>query len=711
MVAPRTVIAGLRPEIQALRAVAVLLVVGYHLWPSKLSGGFIGVDVFFVISGFLITAHLLREVSRTGTLKLTQFWARRIRRLLPAAFTVLIGCLVAALLWLPRSVWQQTFQEISASALYGLNWLLAFNSTDYLAAENKASIVQHFWSLSVEEQFYLIWPLLILTAIGVVAWRQKDSSRARRKSLNVRAIAIALGIVFGASMVFSVLETARSQPSAFFVTPTRAWEFAAGGLLAFVPATLLGKLSESKATIIRSAASWVGFTAIGVAAVTFSGQSAFPGYIALLPVIGTVLVIWAGHVEHPWATTHGVRFGPIQFLGDISYSVYLWHWPLIVLYPYVRGNAPELKGGLSILAVTIVLAWATKYFIEDPVRRRLFWTSSRRRSYICAAAGMAVIVAGTSLASWNLERTNQEIRAAASAAMAAAAECFGAPAMLPDANCPSSHELSDDFDLAFFNADDGEFSERTIEGQSCYSYSASADPMVMSCELGDVISPRFSIALVGDSHAVRIAESLESYAIVNRWRLVTYLRGSCPGLSLEENGVGGDQTPVETCFAWTNAVHDELIEDDDIDLVLFHNHTESYTSTYELPRVLLEPPVVAQRFAELQAAGRMVAVVRDVPGIPSGEKATDCIASSGGVVDPCSFRRDEAVTDDAMTKAVSMSDGVPLLDLSSFFCDSSRCHSLVGGLVVYFDSNHLTQSFSDTLAPYIGKKIETIFTD
>lgn len=160
---------GFRPEIQALRAVAVLLVIGFHLWPDRLAGGYVGVDVFFVISGYLITAHLLREVKQTGTIGVTAFWARRIRRLLPAAFTVLAVCFVMAILWVPTGLWQQTFSEIAASAAYGVNWVLAFNSVDYQASGNNASIVQHYWSLSVEEQFYIVWPLLIVGAIALAA--------------------------------------------------------------------------------------------------------------------------------------------------------------------------------------------------------------------------------------------------------------------------------------------------------------------------------------------------------------------------------------------------------------------------------------------------------------------------------------------------------------------------------------------------------------
>ncbi|MGH2943554.1 MAG: acyltransferase family protein, partial [Solirubrobacteraceae bacterium] len=227
----------LRPEIQALRALAVLTVVVYHLWPAAMPGGFVGVDVFFAISGFLITAHLVREVEKTGRLSIWRFWARRARRLLPAALLTLLACAVATLLLVPQLYWQQFLTEIGASTAYVQNWQLAADAVDYLAAENRPSPVQHFWSLSAEEQFYVVWPLLIVVA---AVW-------AARRRL---AIAIVLALVTGLSLAYSITETAANPAAAYFVTPTRAWEFGAGGLLA-----LLGTRTRLP-DAVRAALSW-----------------------------------------------------------------------------------------------------------------------------------------------------------------------------------------------------------------------------------------------------------------------------------------------------------------------------------------------------------------------------------------------------------------------------------------------------------------------
>jgi peptidoglycan/LPS O-acetylase OafA/YrhL len=220
---------GFHPEIQGLRAVAVLLVVLFHLWPNALSGGFVGVDVFFVISGYLITAHLYREVAATGTVSLRRFWARRIRRLLPASLLVLAISGLATVLFLPATVWTQTARQIGASALYVQNWALAADSVDYMAKDDVPTLAQHYWSLSVEEQFYAFWPILI---VGLVAWGGRFASR--RAAANRAVLIVGLGAVGLISLASSVVATADSQSTAYFATPTRVWEFVAGALVTLV---------------------------------------------------------------------------------------------------------------------------------------------------------------------------------------------------------------------------------------------------------------------------------------------------------------------------------------------------------------------------------------------------------------------------------------------------------------------------------------------
>ncbi|WP_431279761.1 acyltransferase family protein [Leifsonia poae] len=364
-----------RPEIQALRAVAVAAVVLYHFWPPVVTGGYVGVDVFFAISGFLITGHLLREVAATDRIGLAQFWARRARRLLPASLLVLLVTAIAVLVWVPSIFWLPFFRETIASALYVENWTLAADSVDYLAANAVPTAVQHYWSLSAEEQFYLIWPLVILAGL----WA---STRVRRFSRR-RVIFVVLSVVTAASLAASVALTTSSPSVAYFITPTRAWEFGLGGLLALALGTFdegMGRRIGQRIDKVRPILAWAGWIAIAYAVFRFSAATPFPGYTALLPVGGALLVIAAGSPARWWAPTSIVGIRPVQWVGDVSYSIYLWHWPLLIVAPYVVGHASlTLIEKVALLALTVVLAWATKRWVEDPVRRARLFTARKPR--------------------------------------------------------------------------------------------------------------------------------------------------------------------------------------------------------------------------------------------------------------------------------------------------------------------------------------------
>ena len=310
----------LRPEIQALRAIAVTTVVVFHYWPDLITGGYIGVDVFFAISGFLITGHLVREVDRSGHVSLPGFWARRARRILPAALLVLLFCTVATFLIVPLNLWDQFFREIQASTLYVENWNLAREAVDYLGAENRPSPVQHYWSLSVEEQFYIVWPVLILIAMMFV---RKGSALLRRRSITTMLL-----LLTGASLAYSIWDTAINPAAAFFVTPTRVWEFGAGGLLALAA-------TNTARPALRAAVSWLGIAMILVAAFAYNPQTPFPGIAAALPIAGTLAVIWAGSPDLRWSPLHWMKLRGTQWAGDVSYSIYLWHWPLLILAPFL----------------------------------------------------------------------------------------------------------------------------------------------------------------------------------------------------------------------------------------------------------------------------------------------------------------------------------------------------------------------------------------
>lgn len=370
-----------RPEIQALRAVAVAAVVLHHGWPAVAPAGYMGVDVFFVVSGYLITALLLREVDRTGTLSLKDFYVRRARRILPAAMVVLVAVSAATLAFAPYRDWFAYFREIVASALYVENWRLAIDSQVPAFADLESTPVQHFWSLSVEEQFYLLWPLLMLAAVWLV--------HRRHGSLKV-TLALVLGTVTLASFAWSIALTAADHNLAYFSTFSRGWEFGVGGLLALLATSVRG-FSADRWQVTRSLASWAGLVMIIVPILTFQDTSAFPGLWALIPVVGTLAIIWAGAPQPAWSTTRVAGLRPVQWVGDISYSLYLWHWPIFMFTPMIMGAPSPPALMVVLVAISLGVAALSKRYIEDPFRRRKGPVGAHPRMI---AAGFAVALAG-----------------------------------------------------------------------------------------------------------------------------------------------------------------------------------------------------------------------------------------------------------------------------------------------------------------------------
>ncbi|MFC9918056.1 acyltransferase family protein [Agromyces binzhouensis] len=346
--------AAVRPEIQALRAIAVCAVVLHHGWPAVAPAGYMGVDVFFVVSGFLITALLLRESARTGRISLKDFYLRRARRILPAAMAVLVAVTVLTYLVVPRVEWRSYFREVIASALYFENWLLAADSQDPARDDLASTPVQHFWSLSVEEQFYLAWPLLIIAALAFAARRSRDPRRA---------LLVVLGAATIASFAWNVVLTVQDHNLAYFSTFTRVWEFGVGGILAIlVPEVAAGRER------LRAAVGWLGLALIAVPIIVFRDPEVFPGVVVLVPVAGALAVIWAGMPAVGWSPARVTGTSAVQWTGDISYSLYLWHWPIFMFVPFITGvPSPPWLMVLLVIAAFAVAA-ASKRWIEDPAR-------------------------------------------------------------------------------------------------------------------------------------------------------------------------------------------------------------------------------------------------------------------------------------------------------------------------------------------------------
>ncbi|WP_420369217.1 acyltransferase family protein [Curtobacterium sp. L1-20] len=682
------------PEIQALRFVAVAGVLLYHLWPNRLPGGYAGVDVFFVISGFLITAHLSREWTTTGRIRLGRFYARRARRLLPAALLVLTVTAVASWVLLPVRVREQVFHEVTGAAIYVENWVLAASSVDYLAqSTDVASPVQHYWSLSVEEQFYLVWPVLMILAgwLSTLVLRRRGRRSAGGPSTARPAFVVALSVVFVVCLVLSVVQTQHDPGPAYFATQTRAWEFAAGGLLALVL-----RRSERSAHL-RAVGSWVGFATIAGSFLLFTAALPFPGWIAVVPVVGALLVIACGDPETPDAPGMLYRWRPVQWAGDVSYSLYLWHWPLVVLVPAATGTALGTRAKVAILVASVLLAAVTKVVVEDPVRSRPFLADRPARwTVVAVAASLVPVLVVSTVASADAGRRIDAERAAAAAFLARGDECVGAAAVV-GTDCPTTPATS----VLLPGLDAAQTDD--VNTPACWS--RNTESAVKVCGHGPAPdAAALTVALIGDSHSNQYLAALERLADEAHWHVDVYGKSGCAWTSAVQ-----EDAPdwVSRCESWKRSLQGELAVRKPYDVILTSYQRQS--PFVEPERGTREQSIVdgfVDTWSRQTARGTKVVAIRDNPG--TRDDYLTCVERHLDT-DPgaaCAVPRTDALgTTDAQVAAVRAVRGASLLDLTDLMCGPEACEPVVGNVVVYRDPRHLTSTFTRSLAPMIRQGV------
>jgi peptidoglycan/LPS O-acetylase OafA/YrhL len=659
--------AGFRTDIQALRALAVLAVVLNHLWPDRLTGGYVGVDVFFVISGFLISSHLCKEIDRTGRVRLGRFYARRVRRLLPAALLVLAVSVVAAYFLLPYPRWEATAQHVLASALYAENWLLASESVNYMAADAAPSIAQHYWSLSVEEQFYLFWPLLLLL-LGR-KWR-------------ITGVAV-VGVV---SLGFCVYVSGSSE--AYFITPARVWEFALGAAVAMAAVKLPAR--------IAGLTSFAGLAMIIGSAVVYSSTTVFPGFLALVPTVGTAMVIMAGNQQGRQWHTPLTAARPVQWLGDISYSLYLWHWPLIVLAPFALGTVLTTPYRFAVLGVALLLSFATKALVEDPGRTLI---RSTRLTFAAMVAGLLVIAAG----SYGLTTVyGQQVAAAEQEVGADAGRCHGAAARTGD--CPQPFGPARITEMGPAN----EYFRLPPDCVELDDYKMGDEKTTWECDYSKGAPNPEVVWLIGDSHAVHWQGPIVDLARERGWLLKFATVGGCPFAKVDFTGYRTEASDdfKQGCRDWTERMSGVIAKDRPAFVFMsFFARKEtvddgSGRSQADQYRDGLEP-----YWHAWTGAGARVVVLADPP-LNGDVRPADCVVLNPDDPAACAVDRSAAQPPDPLNEAARTSPGVSLVDLTDYFCDRRKCYAVVGNVAVYFDENHMNLEFARTLKPMIAAAIK-----
>jgi peptidoglycan/LPS O-acetylase OafA/YrhL len=645
---------------------AVLAVVLYHASVPFIPGGYVGVDVFFVISGFLITSHLLSSSERDGRVKFGAFYARRARRILPASFVVLALSVVAAVIWLPPLQLRSALHDAVATALYFPNYIFAIQGTNYLS-EYTPSIFQHYWSLGIEEQFYLVWPALL--AVGLLVLKSP------------RRLTWLVSVVVALSFILCVAVSFRAASWAFFSLPTRAWELGVGGLIAFALFNRGAPLKPAVAAV----AGWAGLCGILFAAATYSSETFFPGYAAALPTLSTALVILAGATRSRGGPAIVLSIRPLVLVGLISYSLYLVHWPALVIPQAAVGYFQPLPLYVTVLIAALCLpaAWLLYRWVEEPVRTNSRLIAARPR----VTGGLVAVATAATVGTAAVALVVADARPLESAHAAPETVISNPPeftAFVPSNLEPSLEATADDNPLISSNGCQASFAQ--TEPTGCF-FGASGRPV---------------IALFGDSHAGHWFPALKEFVDRSGYALETYTKNSCPSVEVPTVRAGAAYT---ACDVWRSGVVDVLRRTKPAMIVL-----SNYGNNIAVDDVSRGPAWaagVAKTVGSLTHIAPVV-VIADTPDL----KQTPSICLSGHLesTSACSRTRAfalESPTREAERVAVQQAGGVNI-DLTDYMCSSTTCAPIVGRTLVYRDAQHLTATFSRLLSTVLGARLESI---
>lgn len=647
-----------RPEIEGLRIVAALLVAIYHIWFGKVSGG---VDVFFVVSGFLITTSIISTINKTGEFKFWPYISKLMKRLFPLAFIIILVVLILSIFFLPSTIFDKTIKETFSSMFYYQNWQLAISNTDYLDANQMKSPFEHYWAMSIQGQFYIIWFILFS---GILLLIKKYGLSNGKRLVNV-----VLGFLFIVSFIYSVYLTAINQPLAYFITFTRVWEFALGGLLCINLSSI--KISNIAAEIIG----WIGLIGLILTGALFDVSTMFPGYIALWPMTCALLIILSGNKETKYGVKNFLSMPIMIKLGGVSFGIYLWHWVLLSFYKYNISENPGIVAGLLIILLSIALSFVTTKYIETPIRNAKFNKLAFKRIGYIALVNILLI---TGLVSHNQYVKIQDKKAVANK------DYPGALSINLDKDKIKENKPKPEFANVF---DDLPQSHLDNSNQSM------SKSEVKVGKYGKKKDYKATIALVGSSHSEHWLGAVIKAAEENDYRVINITRsGTRFSTGYKKNTLQDD---------WVKNVENYLEKADDIDLVLSHV-TASDTESEKIQQQMVD-----QLLKVKNNYGIEVMALRDIPRYDFN--VSEELEKHGEKDTIERMNKGNRQLDEAFWEQISNEEkDLPQFDPSEYFKVNGKYRPIIGNIVVYRDMDHMTNTYSETFGPILGDEIKKV---
>jgi peptidoglycan/LPS O-acetylase OafA/YrhL len=654
----------------------------FHAGVPAVHGGFVGVDVFFVISGFVITGVLLRERSGTGRTSILSFYGRRARRIIPAATLVIIATVLLSFILLDIGEGAQTARDGSWAAVFLINFHFTAESTNYLASSLAPSPLQNFWSLAVEEQFYLVYPTLFL----LVASLRVLSLRAR--------MAIGLVAVIGVSLAYSITNTPENPIGAFFSSFTRAWELALGALVA-ICTPWLAKLPRSLATV----GTWVGLVAVGIAACAFSSKSAYPGSLVIIPVVGAALIIAGGAAAPSFGVERLLHLAPFRWLGKLSYSLYLWHWPILIIAAEYAGKTTlSVKDNLGWLAVALGISVLTYVAIENPVRH-----SPRLRRNRWASVGLGVGLVSLTLAtisiSSNLAGANMNLRRHVSERAAQRAPVIPLHSILHDVDVSDRiQRLPDHLNPPLEGLLLNPPGFIGYPGRGCASQKRPKP--IASCVFGDLHGSR-TLVLYGDSHAGMWFTAIEASAVLAHWKVAVLMEKGCPASLIPVpvgNNTSGDW---RECDKWHHSAIQQIRRMHPNLLVVSEN--AGYYDPTGQPYSTEESKLALERLLSMVPADRKVVI-----GNPAAPLygTTDCIAQHISDLQACSGPPNQMYLHfNKVERSAALAAGASFVDVVPWLC-TKVCSPVINHDEVYLTGDHISIGYSLRLKGVLAQALQ-----